>query len=68
MHAWVRVWCGRHDGWLEFDPTNNKMATQQHIVTAWGRDYSDVTPLRGVIFGGGDKHKLSVAVTVQRLD
>lgn len=66
-HAWFAVY-SPEQGWLEFDPTNNKMATQQHIVTAWGRDYSDVTPLRGVIFGGGDKHKLSVAVTVQRLD
>ena len=65
-HAWFSVY-SPEEGWLEFDPTNNKMATQQHIVTAWGRDYSDVTPLRGVIFGGGDKHKLSVAVTVQRL-
>jgi transglutaminase-like putative cysteine protease len=66
-HAWLAVY-SPEEGWFEFDPTNNKMATEQHIVTAWGRDYSDVTPLRGVIFGGGDKHKLSVAVTVQRLD
>lgn len=66
-HAWFAVY-SPEEGWFEFDPTNNKIATEQHIVTAWGRDYSDVTPLRGVIFGGGDKHELSVAVTVQRLD
>lgn len=66
-HAWFAVF-SPEEGWFEFDPTNNKMAGDQHIVTAWGRDYSDVTPLRGVIFGGGDKHDLRVAVTVQRLD
>lgn len=66
-HAWFAVY-SPEEGWFEFDPTNNKMAAEQHIVTAWGRDYSDVTPLRGVIFGGGEKHDLTVAVTVQRLD
>ncbi|MBC6906377.1 transglutaminase family protein [Saccharophagus sp. K07] len=66
-HAWFAVY-SPETGWVEFDPTNNKPASEQHIVTAWGRDYSDVTPLRGVIFGGGDKHELRVAVTVQRLD
>jgi transglutaminase-like putative cysteine protease len=65
-HAWFAVF-SPEEGWFEFDPTNNQLASEQHIVTAWGRDYSDVTPLRGVIFGGGDKHELSVAVTVQRL-
>lgn len=64
-HAWFEVYCPG-DGWIEFDPTNNKMATEQHIVTSQGRDYSDVAPLRGVIFGGGDKHQLAVAVTVRR--
>lgn len=65
-HAWFSVY-SPDEGWFEFDPTNNQLASEQHIVTAWGRDYSDVTPLRGVIFGGGDKHELSVAVTVRRL-
>jgi transglutaminase-like putative cysteine protease len=65
-HAWFSVYAPG-EGWYEFDPTNNKMANEQHIVTAWGRDYSDVTPLRGVIFGGGKKHDLAVAVTVRRL-
>lgn len=65
-HAWLAVF-SPGEGWFEFDPTNDAMAGEQHIVTAWGRDYSDVTPLRGVIFGGGDSNKLSVAVTVERI-
>lgn len=65
-HAWLSVF-SPGEGWFEFDPTNDALAAEQHIVTAWGRDYSDVTPLRGVIFGGGDSNQLSVAVTVERL-
>lgn len=64
-HAWFEVFCPG-EGWFEFDPTNNTVASEQHIVTAWGRDFSDVSPLRGVIFGGGDSHQLNVAVTVTR--
>ena len=66
-HAWLSVYSPL-EGWFEFDPTNNKMATEQHIVTAWGRDYSDVSPLKGVIFGGGDSQVLSVEVDVQRTE
>ena len=66
-HAWFAVF-SPGEGWFEFDPTNNKMvACDQHITTAWGRDYSDVTPLKGIIFGGGQQHTLSVSVDVQRL-
>ena len=65
-HAWFAVY-SPGEGWFEFDPTNNQIPAGQHIVTAWGRDYSDVTPLSGVIFGGGDSHQLSVGVTVARL-
>ncbi len=65
-HAWFAVY-SPDEGWFEFDPTNNKMAGEQHITTAWGRDYSDVTPLKGVIFGGGKTHRLSVSVDVARL-
>ncbi len=65
-HAWFSVY-SPGEGWFEFDPTNDQMAGNQHIVTAWGRDYSDVPPLRGVIFGGGDSHKLTVAVDVKRM-
>ncbi len=61
-HAWVSVYSSM-SGWLEFDPTNNCIAGEGHVVVAYGRDYSDVPPLRGVIRGGG-AHELTVAVTV----
>lgn len=64
-HAWVSVYCPGQ-GWVDFDPTNNSMPTDQHITVAWGRDYSDVTPLKGVVVGGGSP-VLDVAVTVERL-
>lgn len=63
-HAWVSVWCGSEIGWVDFDPTNALAVTNEHIVVAYGRDFSDVTPLRGVITGGG-QHTLGVAVTVE---
>ena len=66
-HAWFSVFVPEV-GWIDFDPTNNRMPLQQHITTAWGRDFSDVTPLKGVIFGGGDDHKLDVSVDVERLE
>ncbi len=65
-HAWFSVY-SPGEGWFEFDPTNDSIPGHQHIVTAWGRDYSDVSPLRGVIFGGGTNQRLSVSVDVQRL-
>ena len=55
------------EGWFEFDPTNNNMPSEQHITTAWGRDYSDVTPLQGVIFDGGGSQTMKVSVDVQRV-
>lgn len=61
-HAWVSVWCP-NAGWVDVDPTNNILPDDQHITLAWGRDFSDVSPLRGVIVGGG-AHELSVEVTV----
>ncbi len=64
-HAWFSVY-SPGEGWFEFDPTNNSMPTFQHIVTAWGRDYSDVSPLRGVVFGGGSHQQLNVSVDVER--
>lgn len=66
-HAWVAVY-SPSEGWFEFDPTNNSIPGEQHILTAWGRDYSDVTPLRGVIVGGGSAHTLNVSVDVHRCD
>ena len=65
-HAWVSVFCP-HIGWIDFDPTNNLIPELEHITLAWGRDFSDVSPLRGVILGGG-KHKLAVKVTVMPID
>ncbi len=65
-HAWLSVFSPT-EGWFEFDPTNDCVAGEQHIITSWGRDFSDVTPLRGVIFGGGDDSNLSVSVDVARI-
>lgn len=64
-HAWVAVYCPNL-GWIDFDPTNNLIPSLEHITLAWGRDFSDVSPLRGVIFGGGE-HELTVSVTVMPL-
>lgn len=65
-HAWFAIFVPEL-GWAEFDPTNDLMPNGQHIVTAWGRDYADVTPLQGVIFDGGETLALQVSVDVQRL-
>lgn len=65
-HAWFSVFVP-HLGWVDFDPTNAKIPDEQHITAAWGRDYADVAPLKGVIFGGGDKNKLEVSVDVERI-
>lgn len=62
-HAWVAVWVPEH-GWVDFDPTNNLCPGEEHITLAFGRDFSDVTPLRGVILGGG-RHQLDVSVDVE---
>jgi len=66
-HAWFAAYSPR-EGWCDFDPTNNLMISTQHITTAWGRDFSDVTPLKGTLFGGGAEHELSVEVDVLRLE
>lgn len=65
-HAWVSVFCPGA-GWLDFDPTNCVQPDDQHITVAWGRDFSDVTPMRGVILGGGE-HVVEVRVTVMPED
>lgn len=65
-HAWLSVWCGRA-GWVDFDPTNNKIPTTEHITLAWGRDYGDVSPIRGVMIGGAD-HTIDVAVDVTPME
>jgi len=64
-HAWVAVHAPPH-GWVELDPTNDRVVHSDHVVVAWGRDFGDVSPLRGVILGGG-QHELRVAVEVAPL-
>ncbi len=61
-HAWLSVWCPVH-GWVDLDPTNDVVPELRHVTVAWGRDYGDVSPLRGVVLGGGE-HELTVAVSV----
>lgn len=65
-HAWVSVYSPPF-GWLDLDPTNNVHVGTDHVTVAWGRDFGDVSPLRGVILGGGT-HDLSVSVTVEPLE
>jgi transglutaminase-like putative cysteine protease len=63
MHAWVRVWCGQHLGWVEFDPTNAMRAGADHITIGHGRDYADISPIVGVLrTSGGHDTKQSVDV------
>lgn len=61
-HAWYAVFIPAY-GWIHFDPTNNTRVGLQHLITAWGRDYGDVAPLKGVLLGGGT-HTVDVAVDV----
>ena len=62
-HAWVSAYCPGI-GWLDMDPTNNLVPSNGHVTLAWGRDYGDVSPLRGLILGGGS-HILKVAVDME---
>ena len=61
-HAWVSLFCPGI-GWIDLDPTNDCLPSMRHITAAWGRDYSDVSPIRGVLLGSGE-HTLSVGVDV----
>jgi len=65
-HAWVAVYAPPF-GWFELDPTNDVFVGTDHVSVAWGRDFGDVSPLRGIILGGGS-HRLSVGVKVERID
>lgn len=64
-HAWLAVYCPG-EGWIPTDPTNDVVPDQRHITIAWGRDFGDVTPMRGVIVGGS-RHELRVSVDVSPL-
>jgi transglutaminase-like putative cysteine protease len=61
-HAWVSVWCPQN-GWVDFDPTNGCLTGDRHVVLGWGRDFHDVSPVKGVVLGGSGS-SLSVAVEV----
>jgi transglutaminase-like putative cysteine protease len=63
MHAWVQVWCGSKAGWYGLDPTNAVLVGEDHVVLALGRDYADVAPIDGVVFGAGAQ-RLDVTVSV----
>jgi transglutaminase-like putative cysteine protease len=66
-HAWVAAYCGSETGWIEFDPTNSCLCGSDHIPIAWGRDYSDIVPVRGTFLGGGDS-RMHVSVDVIPLE
>nr|WP_296748779.1 transglutaminase family protein [Thioalkalivibrio sp.] len=66
-HAWFALYDPIR-GWLEFDPTNDTVPDQRYVTLAWGRDYGDVAPIRGVVRGSGAKHTLMVSVDVQRIE
>lgn len=63
-HAWVGCWLGPAQGWVDLDPTNALVVSDGHVVLGWGRDYSDVSPVRGVLLGGGE-HTLHVSVDIE---
>jgi len=67
MHAWVNVWCGQDLGWIGFDPTNNCLAREDHILIGMGRDYADVSPIDGTFIGSAPQ-KMKTAVDVTLVD
>ncbi len=66
-HAWVGAWMGPGLGWVDLDPTNDLVVREEHVVLGWGRDFGDVSPLRGVILGGG-RHSVEVAVDLEPVE
>ena len=66
-HAWCSVWIPDH-GWLDLDPTNGIIAPDRHVTVAWGRDYADVAPVRGVVIGPASPQTLRVSVDVTRVE
>jgi transglutaminase-like putative cysteine protease len=67
-HAWVAAWIPGSDQGLAFDPTNDQWAADRHVTVAWGRDYGDVPPVKGVIFTEAKRSTLRVAVDVAPLE
>jgi transglutaminase-like putative cysteine protease len=66
-HAWVGAWLGPQHGWIDVDPTNGIVIRDEHVLLGWGGDFSDVSPVRGVILGGGD-HSVLVSVDLEPVD
>lgn len=65
-HAWAQVWCGAQAGWIDLDPTNACIPGERHVTVAIGRDFGDVSPLKGMVLGGGNAD-ISVGVDVERI-
>ena len=63
-HAWVGAWLGPEHGWVDFDPTNDLIVSDEHVILGWGRDYADVSPVLGVLLGGGE-HSVAVSVDLE---
>jgi transglutaminase-like putative cysteine protease len=66
-HAWVSCWLGPAHGWIDLDPTNGLIIADEHVVLAYGRDYADISPLAGVILGGG-AHRVQVSVDLEPVE
>ncbi len=66
-HAWLAVWLPGTDQWLAIDPTNDQWANDRYVTVAWGRDYGDVSPVRGIIFTKAKNSTLRVSVDVAPL-
>ena len=66
-HAWVSAWMGPAHGWVDLDPTNDVIVSDEHVMLGWGRDFADISPVRGVILGGGP-HGVSVGVDLEPLE
>lgn len=60
-HAWVGAWLGPQLGWVDLDPTNDLVVCDEHVLLGWGRDYADISPVKGILLGGG-KQVLEVSV------
>jgi transglutaminase-like putative cysteine protease len=60
-HAWVGCWLGPEHGWVDLDPTNDLVVQDEHVLLGWGRDYADISPVQGILLGGG-KQTLDVSV------
>lgn len=66
-HAWVGCWLGPEHGWVDLDPTNGCVVRDEHVVVGWGRDYGDVSPVRGIVLGGG-AHAMTIEVDLETVE